>query len=698
MGNHREMRKPGLRGRAWAPALALMTVAVLSACGGGGSGDGAAKSPATVQGTAASGAFMAGATVTVRDADGRLVGTSIADANGKYSFDVSDFRAPFVVVATGNAGGGTVSYVSVLASKPASGATTTVNVSPLTNALAALLVGGNPLDLINAATLNSKVTSAQVQQAVAALRAVLANIAADAGLDAGAFDPISTPLSTQGQGADAVIDRVLVTLTSTGVKVASTGAVMSGGTVPERTLTPGSLANPPAALPAPAARTNAATFEAIRASLQACFAVAPSARASVSALLGACAPAFASNYLNSSYSARDDFDALLTSADMTGAKFQAPIVLFNSKNGSNEDDAFVRFPYVRADGTTSQFSRRVTNRAATGWTLTGNERPYEAAVTRRISKVVEQNPGGGIVSRYETALRVLLNPQRAAGANVQLVRVTGPGLSAAGVVLARSRVCGTFANMVVQNLNGSLTYAANDPFSPNATIGDSGQSSSTVVLAARPLNTADTMTWAALASGGNTYAATPLTDDGIDAVPTFASYTFEVWNRNADQSYKTSLSATPDDTFTLTSSGAIMTPSVIARETWNAIDPASLGFLTLNGKIDAQLDTTVSWTQNAEPVDRALAFGRKNVAPNPSPLDRTLIQTNVPSYKARSVVVTTLGQGSSAGNGTGINPAGNCATIGFPTYMAAGDQRTVEVRSTTADDTQKFVRVIGTYR
>ncbi|KWW36977.1 hypothetical protein [Cupriavidus metallidurans] len=692
-----------LRGRGsriWTPVLGVMTVAVMAACGGGGdsgsnggSNGGGSQPAATVQGTAASGAFMGGAQVTMFDADGKTVGTRLADANGRYSFDVSGFRAPFALLATGTAGGETVTYVSVLPTKPASGATVTANVTPLTTALAALLAGGNPVDLTSASALNSKVSSAGVQQATAALRAVLANVAASAGMNAGSFDPISTPLTTEGQGADAVIDLVHVTQTANGVKLASRGAQLTGGSIPEAVLDASALTKPPAALPTPTASTNARTFEAIRANLQACFAAAPAARASATALLTACAPAFASDYLNNSYSAAVDFSALFSSTDMNGAVFQAPVVLFNGKADSGEATAFVRFPFVRADGSTSQFTRRVTNRAGT-WTMTGNQRQYEAAVTRRISKVIERNPGAGIASRFETSLRVLLNPQTGLGIKAQLVRVTGPGLPSAGVVLARSRVCGSSANLVIQNLNGSLKYAADDPVAANAVISSSGQSSSTVVLAATPLKAGDALTWSSLSSGANTYASAPLSDNDIAAIPTFSSYTFDVWYLNNDLSYKTALPASPDDSFTVTSSGGVLMPSVIARQTWNEIAEGSLDFVTTGGgKTGAQTTVDVNWTQNAEPVDRALAFGRQfaaAVAPAPAAGDRTFIQTNVPSYLQRSVTVSTAKQGSSA--------FVSCNGATFPTFASAGDQRTVELRSTTGDDTQKFVRVVGTYR
>ncbi|WP_400101577.1 hypothetical protein [Cupriavidus sp. CuC1] len=674
------------------PAVAAITLAVLSACGGGGDG-GTAASPAakvTLQGTAASGAFMANALVTVYDADGKVVGSSTADGSGHFEFDVAAFRAPFAVVATGSSGGDQLTYVSVLATKPTNGSAT-VNVTPLTTAVAALLVGGDPLDLTKSSVLGSKASNAQVQQIVGLLRSVLANVTSDAGLDPTAFDPISTPLSKQGEGADSVLDVIRVTLTASGAKLTSTGSVVSGNNAAhEVLLTADSLVSPPPALPKPEVKTNAATFEGIRAALQACFALDPAARADGTSVLGACSTAFSSDYLNNSYTARDDLITLLNASDMKGAKFEAPVVLFNSTNAQNQATALVRLPFVRTDKSTDHITRLVTNRAPTGWQLTGNQRSYEAAVTRRISKVTELNPQSaqGIVSRYESSLRFLFNPARGSGTNVQLVRVTGPGLPDAGVTLSRSRVCGSYSNLVVQNQAGSLTYAADDPVSPNQTISNSGQSSSTVVLAATAIDRSQAVKWGGLSSGGNTYLSAALPDSAIESLPAHGRYKFEVWNRNLDYSYKTSLAA-PDDTFYVTTSGSVLTPSVLARQTWNSIDAGSLDFVTTGGsKTAVQSATRISWTQNAEPVDRALAFGSlQSAVPLP---ERVLIQGLPVARSARSDTVSAANSASSA--------LTSCSTAVFPAFGLAGDQRTVEIRSTTADDTQKFVRIVGTVR
>lgn len=683
MGKHRMSRA------AWGPALAVMTAAVLAACGGGGDSGGSAPatpaSVAIVQGTAASGAFMPGASVSMVDATGATVGSQVADGNGHYAFDVSNFQAPFAIVATGTANGAVVNYVAVVAEKPAPNSAVTVNVTPLTTAVVALLAAsGGPVNLNDINAIRALATPAQVQRMVALLRTVLSNIITEAGLDASTFDPMATPLTVQGQGADKVLDRLLVTLITGGVKLTSLGADLSGHATdgPSVTLTAGSPDNPPRALPTPVVNVDAATFDSIRQALQACYALPRTSRVQGGVALNACAQAFSSDYLHNSYSVGDDSSLALTSDDNSSATFSAPVVVYSSTNELGEQTVLVRFPLVRPDGTTGVITRLVTNRNGV-WTLTGNQRSFEAAVTRRISRVIEQNPvAGSVVSRYETALRLLVNPMRGTMLGAQVVRVTGPGLPAAGVVLTRSTACGTFSEMVIQNTNGSLVYAADDPVYPNATIFASNQAASTLALAATPVNSADTLTWSALTGGAVRYAPTPLPDSEIEALPTFGEYTFAVWNRNFDGSNKTALNATPDLTFTLRTSGPVRTPASLASEAWNTVNASTLtSYLTPGSGATASVN--VQWTVNAEVVDRAVVYAYQAAQPLPV---RFALQASPASHSATAATVTA--------NQASSNLNGACQVAALPA-MAGGDFRTVELRSTTADDTQKFTRVVG---
>lgn len=76
--------------------LALASLFALNGCGGGGGGGEAAPTPtptSTISGTAAVGAPLAGATVTVKDAQGTSR-TGTTAANGSYSLDSSGLTPP----------------------------------------------------------------------------------------------------------------------------------------------------------------------------------------------------------------------------------------------------------------------------------------------------------------------------------------------------------------------------------------------------------------------------------------------------------------------------------------------------------------------------------------------------------------------------------------------------------------------------
>lgn len=163
------------------PASALIVLAAMCGCGGGGSFVDQVMyidDPETVSGTAATGRPIAGATVTVKDAAGHTA-TQTTDNNGEYAFvAVSNFVWPLVARVEGGTlacgaqanctpAPNTGRYVGVSLHKGAGGSSR-INLTPMSHAvvtsaahvdanhlfdapLALLLL--NPLDLIDA-TLN----------------------------------------------------------------------------------------------------------------------------------------------------------------------------------------------------------------------------------------------------------------------------------------------------------------------------------------------------------------------------------------------------------------------------------------------------------------------------------------------------------------------------------------------------------------
>lgn len=87
----------------------------------------------SISGTAATGAPFDGATVTVTDSTGAIVGTTITKADGSYqlNFDATKFTAPSVATVAGNIGSATESLVSVLPAGTTSGSNLTANITPI---------------------------------------------------------------------------------------------------------------------------------------------------------------------------------------------------------------------------------------------------------------------------------------------------------------------------------------------------------------------------------------------------------------------------------------------------------------------------------------------------------------------------------------------------------------------------------------
>lgn len=143
----------------WLCGVAL--VFVLAACGGGGGGNSTGGSPGSgggpgtgasivLEGVAATGAPMPGATISVLDATGADCGSTTAGiADGQFSdftLTCASPTLPLFVQAAGvdAAGKPTVLHSLVSTVTTGAGPGNRVNITSLTNAIVALLVGGEP--------------------------------------------------------------------------------------------------------------------------------------------------------------------------------------------------------------------------------------------------------------------------------------------------------------------------------------------------------------------------------------------------------------------------------------------------------------------------------------------------------------------------------------------------------------------------
>ena len=186
----------------------------LAACGAGN----LIGSAVPISGTAAVGAPMANAVVTLKDTAGTTL-TATADANGDFQFkDVSTLKAPFILKAVAIVGGEEKSLFSALDQKPAAGATAVINVTPLTNAIVAQLAPAGDVSALFATPsgLATAVTPAKVSDATGKAVKVVEDILTQLNIDPTKFNPIKDSFKADSTGKDKLFDLVKFQPTASG--------------------------------------------------------------------------------------------------------------------------------------------------------------------------------------------------------------------------------------------------------------------------------------------------------------------------------------------------------------------------------------------------------------------------------------------------------------------------------------------------
>ena len=197
----------------------MTLAATLAACGGG-----SGTPPASVNGTAATGASIAAGTVTLKCVSGTSTAATTG-TDGSFTIDVSSVTLPCV---------GRVDYKdsSGVAQKLHTfiGAVGTANITPVTDLLVANLTGGTPADAFDKfdATKAKTYTTALVKAAAAAVKTYLKNTL---GVDTTNLpdDPVGTKLtaksgSVAGDAFDKVLDDIQAKLKAGGKKLSDIAA------------------------------------------------------------------------------------------------------------------------------------------------------------------------------------------------------------------------------------------------------------------------------------------------------------------------------------------------------------------------------------------------------------------------------------------------------------------------------------------
>jgi hypothetical protein len=522
-------------------ALASASLLILSACGGGGGGTPASVTQAValpaatdfvLSGTAATGAALAGATIVVTDKDGKEVCNQVAAADGSYSCTIPlTAKGPFVIVATLDS--------ESLVSTVADAVTSTANVTPLTNLIAARLSpSGDPTKLVdelkaNNALYDKAALKTKLDDLLAALKPLL-----DALGDG--TNPITGTFKADGSGHDRLLDAVQVSVRpdGTGSNIELTVKTSSASTAAPISVAFRSNAQTAPVMPPVAAASLPVSGVPILVSsflskLQACYALPvldrvtqtiPNGTASSATVKApACKAMFVNDdpatYLSNgaaigSSRTANNFSGLFRDG-ATGLKLDRGNLEFLRTNG----DMVITYRWVDAAGNTDN-DQVVVRKVGDELRLIGNQYAYSANVRAYV-----QN---------RDFINVPTLSYLATGYNIAIKNQTDSGGSA------------IFSRVEVTSPSGSLLTYIPVPGRANMVIQQGGTTFNTGVvrLAAKYINPATTGNPAEKEGGSLFFKATQSTDAELAAIPDQGVWTLKfvhVDTTKADvtQAYKT---------------------------------------------------------------------------------------------------------------------------------------------------------------
>jgi hypothetical protein len=647
-----------------APLSITLAAATLAACGGGGSGGGGDATPpasSALTGTAAIGAALANGTVQVTDRTGTSVCTNTqvtTDASGRYRCVLSaTAQSPFVIVVT-DPDGLVSPMISVLAAGPAPGTESVANVTPLTTAIVAQLVPGkDPFTLVGDPAAVAAIDATTLEAIKANVVSQLAAVLVDVGVDPATFDPITSVFTGgSGTGADKMLDQVRVTFDN-------------GAPTLSNVLNPGAPAVPMAnasttSPPTVAASAVASTFDIrdldiAKTELERCFALPAALRAPnpdttnrrLTALAAECEgfaaeagdPGVDIDFRNNGYDTAAYFYGLLTSSEMDGARFNLPELMRYITRPDGRDEAVLNLKFRTAAGFTG--NRILTAKLFPGsrpggsqWWLIGNQRPVDAFIRAAIRQreqtipqaLLDSNPAfnNAARNRFEVGLEIFVhrpnngvtvaNPNNPNNA-VRYVRVKGPGLPVAGLMLA------DVAAGLPQTWMGILNATGGNP---NEVVAPQQFATTSAnifrIQRTRGLTGADALTlrpnpgvgsaipgfvdWAHPTMYGE--APDALWQFNLAQVPAWSLYEFEVFCDTA---------TVPCHTFSTRITTPLLPAAYASTQQWHAFAPVSRAFVADGAPAVATAE--IAWAPNslAERVDSVNAYSFSPSGPVNSP-------------------------------------------------------------------------------
>jgi hypothetical protein len=183
--------------------LGALSIFMLNACGGGGSG-GSTPQTITLSGTAAEGKPIANATVVLRDADG-VTDNITTDDNGSYQVTVT-MKSPILLKVIGS---DNKTYYSIATKEGIEKGT--INIHPYTDLIIRHWYEVNGIDIDKEFDNVAKFPSADDIDAIkGVVKDIISQFLVSFIKDSSNFDIISTPFKPDGTGFDGILDIVKV--------------------------------------------------------------------------------------------------------------------------------------------------------------------------------------------------------------------------------------------------------------------------------------------------------------------------------------------------------------------------------------------------------------------------------------------------------------------------------------------------------
>lgn len=667
--------------------------------GGDSGGDGGAA------GDAGDGAPLKRITVTLTDSKGNIV-SGKTDDNGRYllKYKTAVFTPPFVVRSV-DAGGSVLTSVSE--ETVTTGKVLRASVNPLTDKITSdILLASVPGT--DKAFDGSKVDVSKLAKAKSDLLASVDAALKVAGIvETAKFDPIKSIYKYDGNGVDAVLESIShardaqTGATQLRAKLAAVQTDANGTAIP--TLI---TASTPLGTNTVAISSNPGlTFSKMNnwvTQINRCLALDKTTRnADAICTDSPSAPTLVSPlFKTNSKDFPEYMRTLFSESDLSpiqGSTFKNPNVLFTTRSAaSSVDDAAVVEVTINQPRTgplsgnatapieytaTLVFRRddSLTKAVASNWIVYGNQRAYDNSLRPRYIKQAQVNPlrqansagnNPGTLesqvtfsfqtSKFDPATRTYVS------ANVRAVRVKGPGMPTAGLVLTPNAVAGASGYMTVHNRSGTVattSMAANLIASPSFRVG-------AVALDGSPLYSG---WWPAAGSGtpgvngSQSYADVPLTD--FSALQAYSKYTFEVFlNSNPGNTV-------PDVIETTHILAPVVAPVNVRNMQANDLTP-SLALATAPEAGGCSFN--VSWTNNlnAAPVSNVFIYGSKS-ASGPAIINGTSDSFTVGSRPSNITL-------SASNCVPGAAPASASAIPSLVNIPGNGDFRQLGIRSDQA--------------